>query len=111
MSKASAKTPPLAEILSPRVFKALCDPTRLSLLCQLAESPEPCSVGRLAARSPVDLSVVSRHLATLRDAGIVEAMRRGKNVYYRVRGRPLAATLRAIADALERCAPEERNEE
>ncbi len=43
--------------------------------------------------------------AALRDAGIVEATRRGKEVYHRVRYRALAATLRAGADAIEACCP------
>ena len=53
----------------------------------------------------VDQSVVSRHLAQLREAGVLSAERRGKQVYYSVRVAELVRTLRAIADALERCCP------
>lgn len=52
-------------------------------------------------RCPVSLPVVSRHLATLRDAGVVVAERRGKHVFYRLRPHALAHPLRQIADALE----------
>lgn len=62
-------------------------------------------MGQIAADCPVDISVVSRHLAMLRDAGIVEATRRGKEVHYRVRYTGLAETLRSIADAIEACCP------
>ncbi len=90
-----------ASVLSPRFFKALCEPTRIKLLERLAAANEPCSVGRLAECCPVDMSVVSRHLAILRDAGVIESERRGKQVLYRVRARSLAQSLRALADVLD----------
>ena len=93
----------LAELLSPELFKALGDANRLGLLTTLAEKSEPASVGELRSCCRVDLSVVSRHLAILRNAGVVEAGRRGKHVFYRARTRALARRLRSIADALERC--------
>jgi len=95
----------VGELLEPRFFKALCDPNRIALLCRLAECREPCTVSQIAECCPVDLSVVSRHLAMLREAGIFEAEKRGKEVYYSVRTSALAGTLRAIADAIEACCP------
>lgn len=55
----------------------------------------------------VDLSVVSRHLRTLRDAGVVAAERHGREVHYRVQARELATLLRNLASALEACCPDE----
>lgn len=95
----------LRQVLSPRLFRALADPTRVAILAWLARWPEPQAVGDVAACCPVDLSVVSRHLATLRDAGVVESKREGRQVYYRARCEVLASTLRTIADALEACCP------
>ncbi len=94
-----------AGLLETRLFKAPCDPTRIAILVRLAEAVDDRTVGQIAEDGPVDTSVVSRHLAALRDAGIVEATRRGKEVYHRVRYRALAATLRAGADAIEACCP------
>ncbi len=51
----------------------------------------------------MDISVVSRHLATLRDAGVLQAERRGKEVFYTLKASSLVSTLRAIADAIETC--------
>ena len=93
----------LAPLLAPDLFKALGDVNRLTLLSTLAERPEPTSVGDLSSCCPIDLSVVSRHLAILRRAGVLEATRRGRSVLYRARLRHLARKLRSIADALERC--------
>ena len=90
-------------LLEPRFFRALCDPSRVALLARLAQCCEPCTVSQLAACCPTDVSVVSRHLAMLRDAGILHAKRRGKEVYYSVRYPELIATLRSLADAFEAC--------
>ncbi len=99
----SSKRAKLSELLSPEFFRALGDANRLGLLATLAEQSEPASVGELRSCCKVDLSVVSRHLAILRNAGVLEADRRGKQVFYRARTRSLARRLRGIADALERC--------
>lgn len=102
-SPASACCPELADLLDPRLFRALADANRLSLLMRLAACGRPCTVSELNSCCPVDLSVVSRHLATLRDAGALEAQKRGKEVYYRVRFERLIPLLRGIAGALESC--------
>ncbi len=97
----------LAQWLSPRLFKALSDPNRVALLARLGESRRDQSVSELARGFQIDMSVVSRHLGILRDAGILEAERRGKEVYYRVRIGAMVASLRGLADALEACCPPE----
>lgn len=94
---------PLTQLLTPSFFKALSDPNRISILGWLAQGRAECTVGEVAEWLPVDPSVVSRHLAILRDAGLLEASKRGRQVFYRVRITELAGTLRRIADALETC--------
>jgi ArsR family transcriptional regulator, arsenate/arsenite/antimonite-responsive transcriptional repressor len=101
----------LDKLLSPKLFKALGDPNRVSLLTRIAECCAPCSVSEIARCCPVDLSVVSRHLAILREAGILEAKKKGKEVYYSVCTRRLVDTLRKIADAMESCCPVDTNPE
>ena len=95
----------IGEVLSPAFFKALCDPTRIGLVGRLAECKGPCTVGEIAECCSIDLSVVSRHLAKLRDAGILRAEKRGKEVYYALDTECVARTLRAVADAIEACNP------
>jgi DNA-binding transcriptional ArsR family regulator len=96
----------LASLLSPRLFRALADPKRLSLLLRLAEQRGPRTVSQVAGGSGVDLSVVSRHLAILRDAGIIGCVKRGKEVWCTVQTTAVADLLRELADALETCCPE-----
>lgn len=64
------------------LFRTLSDPTRLRLLNLLAED-EVC-VCDLHGTLGLDQPKVSRHLAQLRRAGLVEAERDGKWMHYRV---------------------------
>ncbi|MGA4644858.1 ArsR/SmtB family transcription factor [Limisphaera sp. 4302-co] len=66
-----------------RVFKALGHPGRLLIVEELARG-ERC-VCELAALLGVRMPTVSRHLALLRQAGIVEDEKRGPQVFYRLR--------------------------
>jgi ArsR family transcriptional regulator len=74
-----------AELLAP-AFKALGDPVRLRLMSMIASAPdgEACVCDLTPA---FDLSgpTISHHLKTLREAGLVDAERRGTWVYYRAR--------------------------
>jgi len=99
----------LGDLLVPRFFKALGDSTRVAILARLAQGCGPSTVGSVAGCCPVDLSVVSRHLRVLRDAGIVVAEKRGKEVFYSVRYDELARTLRQLADAIDACCPPSRS--
>ncbi len=101
----------LTEVLDPLLFKALCEPMRVGLLVNLTRLPQPATVSQIASCCPIDLSVVSRHLAVLRDCGILTSEKRGKEVFYSVRYNELAATLRGMADAIEQCCPQETNDE
>ena len=95
----------IADLMQARFFKALCDPNRIAIVARLSRRTKPCCVSRVADCCPVDISVVSRHLSILRDAGILRAERRGKEVRYAVRFSELSSTLRAMADAIDACCP------
>jgi len=97
---------PIDERLDPELFKALCDPTRAKLLGCLAKCGRPCSVTEVAECCSVDFSVVSRHLAQLARAGVLEPLKVGRTVNYRVRFAEVVASLRGLASALEECCPD-----
>ena len=65
------------------VLKALAHPTRLWMAEQLAEG-ERC-VCEFADAVDADFSTVSKHLSVLKQAGIVEDDKRGKQVFYRLK--------------------------
>jgi DNA-binding transcriptional ArsR family regulator len=82
-----------------RVMKALGHPTRLFLVDTLAGG-ERC-VCELTALVGADISTVSKHLATLRAAGLVADERRGNQVFYRLRLPCAAAFFRCLEAVLQ----------
>lgn len=66
--------------LHARVCKALADPKRLLLINELREGPR--SVGDLSESLDISQSNVSRHLAVLKDRGLVATQRFGSSVHY-----------------------------
>ena len=65
------------------VLKALAHPTRLWMAEQLAQG-ERC-VCEFEDAIGADFSTVSKHLSVLKQNGIVEDEKRGKQVYYRLK--------------------------
>lgn len=102
---AARRCGPLDELLDPVLFKALSDPTRVTLIGCIAKCARGCSVGEVAECCSVDISVVSRHLALLARSGVLEVERQGRTVFYRVRYAELGRSLRSLAKAIEECAP------
>lgn len=70
-----------------QTLKALSDETRLRIIALLCRG-ELC-VCDLMAILELPQSTVSRHLATLRHAGLVEDRRQGVWMYYRLTGKDL----------------------
>ena len=62
-------------------------------------------VNEIAKHFPIDVSVVSRHLAILRNERILLAEKQGKEVYYSVRYEFLSSIFRDFANAIESCCP------
>jgi ArsR family transcriptional regulator len=99
----SSSDPCCALILSRfdlRLLRALADPIRLDIIARLADMPEGASVTGLTGCCGIDFSGVSRHLKTLREAGIVSAEKSGRETRYRLRRTDVAQQLSAMAEAL-----------
>jgi len=71
-----------------RVFAALADPSRRFVLERLAARGS-ASQTELAGELPVTRQAVAKHLAMLRDAGLVRAERRGRETRYELESAPL----------------------
>ena len=83
-----------------RVFKALADPTRVRILGLLAAG-EVC-VCHLHESLRLSQPLVSRHLAYLRRAGLVETRKEGLWVHYRLA--PVEDdVMRTLVDAVYHC--------
>ena len=82
------------------LFKVLGSSSRLYLVRLLAE--EPSTVGALVARSGMSQPLVSQHLRTLRDAGIVSVSRTGREALHSLADHHIAHVVDdAIAHVLE----------
>jgi DNA-binding transcriptional ArsR family regulator len=62
------------------VFRALADPTRRDILQMLRGGPR--TSGEIAERFDSTWPTISRHLAVLRDAGLVSTTRKGSEIHY-----------------------------
>lgn len=86
------------------VLKAAADPTRLRLL-NLLRLGSIC-VCDLQAVLRIPQPTVSRHLAALRHAGLVNDVRKGMRIVYSLTP-AVTTTADALHDLLDRCCPED----
>lgn len=77
-------------------FKALAHSTRLMILAKLQEK-EHC-VCELQEIIGFDMSTISRHLAVLRNAGIIAGRKVNNQVFYQLQYPCVLDTLRCIID-------------
>jgi ArsR family transcriptional regulator len=87
-------------ILQAEVLKTLASPRRLEILHALTNGPT--EVGRLAEAIGASQPNVSQHLAVLRNAGIVEAERDGREVRYRLTDPDVMVACSLMRRVLER---------
>lgn len=83
-----------ARLLAPQL-KALSDPNRLHLLLLLAEGPR--SVRELTEAAGMSQTLVSHHLAPLREQGMVTITPRGRSNVYALCCEALAGPVRTLA--------------
>ena len=83
------------------LLKALGEFNRLSLVYKLCECETPQNVMCLCDCCNVDASVVSRHLKTMADAGILKLNKKGRERTYSLDRESVAKKLRALATKIE----------
>jgi DNA-binding transcriptional ArsR family regulator len=98
----------LAGELDSAFFKALSEPTRIKLLKFLIVHGRS-DIDSIAAAFPQDRSVISRHIAMLRDAGVLRCEQEGRHVLCQVDAqvflRKLETILADVRKALANCCP------
>ena len=77
-------------------YKALADPTRRQILKMLREDDLPA--GMIAEQFDMSWPSVSRHLAILSSAGLVQATRRGQQLVYSLTTSVLVDIVTELAD-------------
>ncbi len=84
-----------------KIYECLCDPTRLRLLNVLAQGPVcVCHFQDVLGEPQVK---ISKHLAYLRERGLVESERQGNWVIYELAAKP-SRELQANLACLQECA-------
>jgi DNA-binding transcriptional ArsR family regulator len=78
-----------------KIFQALADPSRRAIFESLTLGE--AAVKEITARFDISQPAVSQHLAILKDAGLVNARRDGRCVYYRVQPRGMKPLIDWIA--------------
>ena len=75
------------------VFAALADPTRRQVVQSLSREPD-LTASRLAGDLPMTRQAVTKHLAALDRAGLVQGRREGREMRYSLTPAPLAEAMR-----------------
>lgn len=88
---------PTTSDLKAKLFRGLADPTRLTILETLRDSPR--AVGEVVEMTGLGQSNVSNHLACLKDCGLVASEKRGRFVHYRLSD-PRVAELLFLSETL-----------
>jgi DNA-binding transcriptional ArsR family regulator len=82
------------------VLKTLANPRRLEIVHRLAQGP--CEVGRLAEELGISQPNVSQHLAILRNSGVVESERDGREMRYRLADPDVVVACNVMRGVLQR---------
>lgn len=82
------------------LMKALADPTRLTMIASLWKAKAPICICDFTAGLDLGQSTISHHMARLREAGLVEAEKRGIWMYYRLSGELAPQTRRLLSQLL-----------
>ena len=86
--------------LQAEICRTLSHPARIAILHLLAD--EPREVGRLAEAVGISQPNASKHLAVMRSAGLVEAVRDGRGSIYRLTDQGVIGACDVMADVMRR---------
>lgn len=91
-----------------RKFKALGHPVRLWIAQRLLERERP--VAELVESTDFEFSTISQHLCVMKNAGVVAAAKRGKQIFYSLKCECVRRFLECVAEhraGKKKCAEEE----
>ncbi len=88
-------------LVAARILKILAHPVKLEVLQLLGATEVPMDVSSLCEQigATCEISMMSHHLAKMRDNGILESEKRGKQVFYTITDRSILKLL----DCMHNC--------
>ena len=81
ISKREISTEKLQKISE--IFQGLAYPVRLQIL-ELLEDGNDYAVSEILEKVQIEASLLSHHLSKMKNIGILESYRKGRNIYYRL---------------------------
>ena len=84
-------------------FKVLSEPNRIKILEALCSCNCAMNVNEICTSLEISQSVASRYLAKMKNSGMLDSYKQGKEVYYQVDVEKVCSFLRDLADFLENC--------
>lgn len=100
MRQSYARAIPRAWKRTARLFVALGDEHRQRILLMF-ERGEELTVGQIVAASTLSRSAVAHHLKVLREAGVLQSQKIGKEVWYRTSPHHVRTALAAVLDYID----------
>ena len=92
------------------IFSTLGDATRQKICLDLASAGlDGINVADLSGKTILSRPAISHHLKVLKDAGIVEPIKKGTQIFYKLRLKDSFVTLKALMETVEEILSEENN--
>ena len=92
--------------LAAKLLKSMSHPSRLMVLCRLMGGE--CAVSTLNQAIPLSQSALSQHLASLRQADLVDTRRESQVIYYRLKSHAVLEILKALYQIY--CTPSDKED-
>ena len=77
------------------IFQGLAYPIRLQIL-ELLEDGNDYAVNEILNKVQIEASLLSHHLSKMKNIGIIESYRQGRNIYYRLAIREISKVFDCI---------------
>ena len=79
------------------IFQGLAFPVRLRIL-ELLEDGQDYAVYEILENIKIEASLLSHHLTKMKNIGIIESYRKGRNIYYRLAIKEITKVFDCIQD-------------
>lgn len=76
-------------------LKAMAHPLRIAII-NLLQDNEQLSVTEIHKKLHLDQAITSHHLGILKDKGILDSVRKGKNTYYKLKHNRISKILECV---------------
>lgn len=80
------------------MYKTFANPLRLCIIKMLCN--EEMNAGKIIKRTGISKANLSQHMSILKEKGVVEAVKKGKNVYYKISDNRIGKLCNLISEVI-----------